>query len=210
MRTIPMMEEIALAIKKYSPEAWVINYTNPMSVCVRTLYKAFPGIKAFGCCHEVFGTQKLLAKALDNICGIKDVKRSDITVEVMGVNHFTWLTKARYKNIDLFPVYAKFVEKYKKDGYVDKVDDNWMNNAFLSAEKVKMNLFDRYGIIAAAGDRHLAEFCEGSWYLDSPEQVRDEWHFGLTSVDWRKNDLKKRLERSARLVSGEEEFKLML
>lgn len=48
MRTIPMMEEIALAIKKYSPEAWVINYTNPMSVCVRTLYKAFPGIKAFG------------------------------------------------------------------------------------------------------------------------------------------------------------------
>ena len=208
MRTIPMMEEIALAIKKYSPEAWVINYTNPMSVCVRTLYKAFPGIKAFGCCHEVFGTQKLLAKALDNICGIKDVKRSDITVEVMGVNHFTWLTKARYKNIDLFPVYAKFVEKYKKDGYVDKVDDNWMNNAFLSAEKVKMNLFDRYGIIAAAGDRHLAEFCEGSWYLDSPEQVRDEWHFGLTSVDWRKNDLKKRLERSARLVSGEEEFKL--
>lgn len=93
----------------------------------------------------------------------------------MGVNHFTWLTKARYKNIDLFPVYAKFVEKYKKDGYVDKVDDNWMNNAFLSAEKVKMNLFDRYGIIAAAGDRHLAEFCEGSWYLDSPEQVRDEW-----------------------------------
>ena len=61
MRTIPMFEEIAENIKKYSPDAWVINYTNPMTLCVKTLYRVFPGIKAFGCCHEVFGTQRLLA-----------------------------------------------------------------------------------------------------------------------------------------------------
>ena len=36
LRTIPMYEEIALAIKAYSPDAWVINYTNPMSVCVKS------------------------------------------------------------------------------------------------------------------------------------------------------------------------------
>jgi len=64
-------------------------------------------------------------------------------------------------------------------------------------------LFNKYGYIAAAGDRHLAEFCEGKWYLASPERV-NEMHFGLTSVAWRKQDLQKRLERSARLVSGEE------
>ena len=44
-------------------------------------------------------------------------------------------------------------------------------------------------------------------YLDSPEQVR-EWKFGLTTVAWRKDDLKKRLEKSQRLVSGEEDFDL--
>ena len=37
LRTIPMYVEIAEAIRDYSPEAWVINYTNPMSLCVRTL-----------------------------------------------------------------------------------------------------------------------------------------------------------------------------
>ncbi|MBR6957467.1 MAG: alpha-glucosidase/alpha-galactosidase, partial [Erysipelotrichaceae bacterium] len=42
IRTIPMFMEIAEAIREYAPEAWVINYTNPMSICVKTLYETFP------------------------------------------------------------------------------------------------------------------------------------------------------------------------
>ena len=52
-----------------------------MTLCVKTLYRVFPEIKAFGCCHEVFGTQKLLCKALEDILGIKDVKRQEIITE---------------------------------------------------------------------------------------------------------------------------------
>ena len=54
------------AVKENAPNAWVINYTNPMSLCVKTLYETFPGIKAFGCCHEVFGTQKMLQSVYEN------------------------------------------------------------------------------------------------------------------------------------------------
>ena len=198
LRTMPMMEKIALAIKEYCPDAWVINYTNPMTVSIRTLYRAFPKIKAFGCCHEVFGTQGLLIRALDDILGIEGVERADISVNVVGVNHLTWLTRAKYRNIDLFEVYERFVSKYYEDGFVENVHDNWMNNSFASAQRVKFDLFKRFGYIAAAGDRHLAEFCPGDWYLESPEQVR-EWKFGLTPVSWRKNDLKERLERAASL-----------
>lgn len=207
LRTIPMFEEIAENIKKYCPEAWVINYTNPMTMCVKTLYRVFPQIKAFGCCHEVFGTQKFLAKALDEMCGLKDVNREEIKVNVIGVNHFTWLTKAQYKDIDIFPVYREFVEKYKETGYGERVDNGWLNKSFQSMERVKMDLFSRYGYIAAAGDRHLAEFCPGDWYLKDEETVED-WKFGLTTVKWRKEDLQKRLERSERLFTGEEKFEL--
>lgn len=42
LRTIPMFVEIAEAVKEYAPGAWVINYTNPMSLCVKTLYHTFP------------------------------------------------------------------------------------------------------------------------------------------------------------------------
>ncbi len=209
MRTLPMYEEIAENIKKYSPKAWVISYTNPMTLCIKTLYRVFPEIKAFGCCHEVFGTQKLLARVVEEMLGESNVERHEIKVNPVAVNHFTWLTSATYKNIDLFPHYAAFCEKYP-DGYEPadrKVDDNWMNNSFTSAEKVKMDLFRRFGYIAAAGDRHLAEFCEGKWYLESPERVR-EMHFGLTTVAFRKKQLQERLDKSRRLVSGEEAVKI--
>ena len=70
-----------------------------------------------------------------------------------------------------------------------------------------MDLFLRYGYIAAAGDRHLAEFCPGSWYLKDPETV-EAWDFGLTTVEWRKNDLKDRLAKSADYVAGKVPFEL--
>ena len=203
-----MYEEIAENIKKYCPEAWVINYTNPMTLCVKTLYRVFPEIKAFGCCHEVFGTQKVLSYALDKIMGIKDVTREEIIVNPVAVNHFTWLTSAKYKDIDLFPVYKKFTDKYYENGYDEHIDQNWMNKGFASKERIKMDLFRRYGYIAAAGDRHLAEFCPGKWYLKDPETVK-QWGFGLTTVDYRKEDLKDRLRRSENLRDGTEEIKLV-
>ena len=188
MRTVPMYEFIAESVKEFCPDAWVISYTNPMTMCIRTLYRVFPEIKAFGCCHEVFGTQKFLAKMIEETFG-ETVDRREIKVTPTGVNHFTWLTSARWRGIDLFPYYRDFCCKYA-DGYLgDKpVDFNWINNAFESKEKVKMDLFRRFGYIAAAGDRHLVEFCEGKWYLENVDRVI-EMGFGLTPVSWRKEDL---------------------
>ena len=208
MRTIPMFEEIALNVKKYCPEAWVINYTNPMTLCVRTLHRTFPGIKAYGCCHEVFGTQRVLRTALEEICGIKVENRAEMEVNPISVNHFTWLTAAHYKDIDLFPVYEKFAEKYAETGYTKNLESNWWNDHFSCSQRVKLDLFKRYGYIAAAGDRHLAEFCPGKWYLKDPETAHS-WGFGLTPVSWRKDTQKKKEEECKKRLSGEEPIKLV-
>ncbi|OUP83630.1 alpha-glucosidase/alpha-galactosidase [Lachnoclostridium sp. An169] len=206
LRTLPMFVEIAEAVRDHAPDAWVINYTNPMSLCVKVLYHVFPQIKAFGCCHEVFGTQKVLKGIAERTLGIENIDRRDIHVNVLGINHFTWFDYASYKGYDLFPIYREYVDSHFEEGYEEK-DENWMNSTFACAHRVKFDLFRRYGLIAAAGDRHLAEFMPGNEYLNDPETVKS-WKFGLTTVDWRKEDLKKRLEKSHRLVSGEEEVKL--
>ena len=99
----------------------------------------------------------------------------------------------------------KDIEGCKSQCKYKKSDENWMNKYFSCSEKVKIDLFLRYGSIAAAGDRHLAEFCPGDWYLKDKETV-EKWGFALTPVSWRKDDLEKRLERSERLYSGEEKF----
>ncbi len=108
-----MYVEFAEAIRKNCPDAWVINYTNPIAICLKTLYEVFPNIKAFGCCHKVFGTQKLLAEVVKEFLEEdRDISRREIKVNVLGINHFTWFDKALYKSYYLFPLYKEFVDKY--------------------------------------------------------------------------------------------------
>ncbi len=116
LRTIPQYVEIAHAVREHCPDAWVINYTNPMALCVRTLYAVFPNIKALGCCHEVFGTRKLLAAVAREIFDADSAEMSDIEVNVLGINHFTWIDKASYRGNDLFSVYSEFIARHP-DGF---------------------------------------------------------------------------------------------
>jgi len=207
LRTIPQMEVIAHAIRDYCPKAWVINYTNPMALCVKALYDAFPEIRAFGCCHEVFGGKKLLASAVKDICGVDGITRDDVKINVVGVNHFTWVTEASWHNMDLMAVYMDFAKKYYDSGFEGQEEINWMNSSFATNRRVKFDLSLRYGYFANAGDRHLAEFCPKSWYL-ADENCAHSWGFGLTSVDWRKKRQQGKLEHGLRLVSGEENVKI--
>ena len=175
-----------------------------MSMAVKILYHVFPDIKAFGNCHEVFGTQKLLAEVLKETRKL-EVNFRDIDVNPQGINHFTWINKAAYKDIDIFPLYKEFVEKYKETGYY--FADYNKDNVFGGTDKVKLNLFDEYGIIAAAGDRHLVEFFPNDLFLDG-DNPQPKWGFKLTPVDVRiakmeKDDLDARL-----IANGQKEVKI--
>jgi galacturan 1,4-alpha-galacturonidase len=211
LRTIPQYVEIGRAIREHCPGAWVINYTNPMALCVRTLYETFPAVKAIGCCHEVFGTRKLLAAVAREELGARQgepgpaATMADIEVNVLGINHFTWLNRASFRGEDLFPHYRSFIEKHPA-GFELGGEGSWKTDWFSSAELVKFDLFKRYGLIAAAGDRHLAEFMP-PWYLrdrDAPAT----WKFTLTPVSWRIENAAQLRAKSQRLASGEEAFTL--
>ncbi|MEC3617134.1 family 4 glycosyl hydrolase [Bacillus stercoris] len=194
LRAVPIFAEIARAIRDYAPESWVINYTNPMSVCTRALYKVFPGIKAIGCCHEVFGTQKLLAEMVTERLGIEVQRREDIHVNVLGINHFTWITAASYRHIDLLPIFREFSSHYGESGY-ELEGESWRDSVFHSAHRVAFDLFETYGAIPAAGDRHLAEFLPGP-YLKQPEV----WKFHLTPISFRKQDRALKRQETERFI----------
>ena len=201
LRCLPMFRDFALAIKEYCPNAWVINFTNPMSACVKTMYKVFPEIKAFGCCHEVFGTQKLLVKILEEKYGIK-ASRDEIRTNIVGVNHFTFLTEAKYKGMDLLPIYDEYINEHP-NGLEHSVEaKHWANGAYLTKELVKFTLFKRYGAIAAAGDRHLAEFCPSNWFVGSEEMVKETYGFSLTKVCNRKVELEQRKQKARDYYNG--------
>jgi len=201
MRTAPIYEGFAQAIERCCPQAWVLNLTNPMSACVKALYDTFPGIKAFGCCHEVFHTQDFLCCVLKEMTGVECTRR-DIYTDASGVNHFTWITEARYQEHDLLALLPGFMEKYFESGYYEHGPaDQWTWDHFAYGNRVKMDLFRRYGALAAAGDRHLVEFLPGKWYLGSPEMAR-QWHYALTPVSWREKNQAEKIAEGEAMAAG--------
>jgi galacturan 1,4-alpha-galacturonidase len=200
---IPIFVEFAKAIQKICPEAWVINFTNPMTLCLQALYEGFSEIKAYGNCHEVFGSQKDLADIYNDYVGEKVAKREDIEIVVSGINHFTWITKMSCKGVDLYPLYDTHVKKYGDPNYEEDPGKYKRNAPFGSAAKIKYDLYHKFNCMAAAGDRHLAEFMPVSYYLKDQER-RDYFKFNLTPVSWRVDNLKRAIEKTKRLINHEE------
>jgi len=195
---MPIYETFADAIRRHCPDAWVLNFTNPMSMCVQTLYHVFPKIKAFGNCHEVFFVQKILARCYQEATG-KKISFKDVQINVQGINHFTWINRATVEDVDLFPLYREFALQYREVGLSG---EDWIHvGPFGSAEKVKLDLFLKTGVIAAAGDRHLVEFLPHDPYLKDLDAIR-HWRFFLTPVELRKHIMSRGDQTARRIIDG--------
>jgi alpha-galactosidase len=138
-------------------------------------------------------------------------KRREIKTEVSGINHFTWISKAMYKDIDILTLLPAFMEKYFESGYcannTDILYHKHSDDPFVYGNRVKMDLYRRFGVLGGAGDRHLAEFMNNSWYMKSPSDVTN-WGFKLTPVSLRKQRQKEQILRSYNLANGIEEIKI--
>jgi alpha-galactosidase len=182
LRSAIVYKEFAEAIATFCPKAWIINYTNPMSICTRTLTRVAPELKVFGCCHEVFSTQRMLARIAGQYLNIESPRRNEIQVNVLGINHFTWIDRAAYQEHDLLELLHHHISQLGVlRTYTQEEVESW-NDWFYSADQVKFALFQRYGILAAAGDRHLVEFLPG--FIRSPETLF-KWGIIRTPVSWR-------------------------
>ncbi len=210
MRTVPIYEGFAREIMEHCPKAWVINLTNPMTACTKTLFDVFPKIKAFGCCHEVFNAQEFLCCVAKEILGVPRPNRKEMIIDACGVNHFTWITEANYNGHDMLELLPEFIEKFYEKGYCERVGtapDGFGDDPFLYGNKVKMDLFNRFGILAAAGDRHLVEFMNNSWYIKDKAAV-DHWLYHLTPVSYRKKDRVDKIAQSKSIAAGEEKIEV--
>ena len=180
-RAVPLFVDFARAIERNCPNAWVINYTNPMTLCTAALYKGFPGIKALGCCHEVFHTESYIASFIARIRGIETPDRREIDIDVSGLNHFTFVTKALYKGEDVMPLLKEYVKN--DDVFADRSkkakervrDGKWFDSDHL----VALRFLRDFSTLGAAGDRHLAEFVP--FFLTSDA---DAWHYGFVRTPY--------------------------
>lgn len=185
MRAMPIKEHYAHLVMQHCPDAWCINYTNPMTLCTAALYAAEAEIKAFGCCHEVFGTQQMLQKYVKKWFQLDQMpSRQDIKLDIAGVNHFTVASQAHWQGHDLFP-YLK--EEMASSSFFDDrsaiAQQRTAKGEWFRSEKlIAFDFLRRFNVLGAAGDRHLAEFVP--WYISTREELH-RWGVQATPFSWR-------------------------
>ncbi|ATW48566.1 6-phospho-beta-glucosidase [Streptomyces peucetius] len=86
LRTVPVVLDIAERVRRTNPDAWIIDFTNPVGIVTRALLQA--GHKAVGLCNVAIGFQRKFA-------GLLDVVPSEIHLDHVGLNHLTWETAVR-------------------------------------------------------------------------------------------------------------------
>ena len=161
LRNIPVLLSIARDMQELCPDAWLLNITNPMTVLCRAVTRESP-IKTIGLCHEVTLTQFTLSQLLD-----ADFREFDFTVA--GVNHLPLITDMRIAGQDGFARLREVLER-----------DDPRTQGIVASNRLKLALYERFGVLPAAGDRHLAEFFPG--FLTEESDWGERWGVQLTTI----------------------------
>jgi alpha-galactosidase len=164
-----VVAEIGRKVLEICPNALFLNYTNPMTVLTRVL--AMQGVKVVGLCHEWIGVREHLAQMFET-------KPENITAKIAGVNHLIWVMDLYADGKRVFDELPAITEKVLNGEIKVDTDDT---SVFADHAKVKSTLFQLYGALPAAGDRHIAEFF--------PHFINESTHWGkdygliLTNVE---------------------------
>lgn len=112
MRELPVIMECAKDIKELCPDAWVINYINPSAVHGIALSRYAPQLKTFALCDSHHMPHKkayyaIRAGIIEDISEFNGEIDRKFDFRIAGVNHFTWLLKAKYDGKDVMPQVAE-------------------------------------------------------------------------------------------------------
>lgn len=205
LRTIPACIEIAEKIKALCPDAWVINTGNPMNISIMALREGYPDIKVFGSSNEAFAAADLVAEFVSKDSNLPRVHRKDIKTNLLGINGFCWFDSVTYKGDDVMPIYRRFNENFAANGFEYHTGE-YKSNPKVSGNRVKFDMFLRYGVIAACDDRHIAEHCP-PWYI-STQKTASNWKFGTVNANYMKRLKVENTAYSKKLVNGDSTLKI--
>lgn len=175
LRTAPVMLDFAHDMEEVCPNAWFLNYVNPMAILTGTLQR-FTGIKTVGLCHSV----QVCASHLLNELGME----YDDTVQwkIAGINHQAWLLECTRDGVDLYPEIKRrallynagkldigtFEERVKSLTGGREVDERTLEHLRkdydlytqkgLHGDMVRLELMRRFGYYITESSEHNSEY----------------------------------------------------
>ncbi|UCD57877.1 MAG: hypothetical protein JSV16_01840 [Candidatus Hydrogenedentota bacterium] len=178
LRSVPVLVGIAENMEKLCPRAWLINYTNPMSTLCLAVDRA-THIRTIGLCHELQGVLYVLRSML------KLWEDTAMEMQVAGVNHFIWLLSLRIGGRDGFRMLRNWMRKPTPFEVQDEEVKQMFAPSMIDTARLKLELFEKFGYLPAAGDRHIAEFFD--CYLEDFKEAERTYGIKPTSIKERRD-----------------------
>lgn len=138
LRTLPVMFEFAKDMEEVCPDAWLLNYTNPMAILTMGMLKATK-IKTVGLCHSV---QVCVPELFEHL-GIKDQYNLDeFQWKIAGINHMAWLLEINRNGKDFYPEVRKLAAEIANP----------------HKDSVRFELMKHFGYYITESSEHNAEY----------------------------------------------------
>ena len=150
LRTIPVLKDFAEDMEEVCPDAWFLNYTNPMAMLAGYMQR-YTNVKTVGLCHSV----QVCTQSLGETLGLD---LSDCRDKIAGINHMAWLLEIYdSKGNDMYPLIKSKIE--------EKLNDPNCEN------KVRLDYIKRFGYYCTESSEHNAEY--NPFYIKSkyPELI---------------------------------------
>ena len=145
LRTIPVMLDIAADMAELCPDAWLLNYTNPMAMLCWATYAGSPIQRVVGLCHSVQWTTRGLAELVG-------VPYEEVDYLGAGVNHQAWILRFRRNGEDLYPLL---------DAAIDRDPE--------LRRRVRVEIYRRFGYFPTESSEHSSEYLP--WFLRDDAMV---------------------------------------
>jgi alpha-galactosidase len=145
LRTFPIITDITTDMREVCPDAYFLNYTNPMAMNVWWASLVAPGIKTVGLCHSV-------SKTVRDLCALVGVPFVGTHYRAAGVNHQAWVLEWSRDGKDLYPLLR---DRIAADPQLQR--------------RVRVEMFRRIGFYPTESSEHSSEYLP--WFLRSALQI---------------------------------------
>ncbi|MBR2626532.1 MAG: alpha-glucosidase/alpha-galactosidase [Lentisphaeria bacterium] len=168
LRTIPVMFDFARDMEKVAPEAWLLNYTNPMAMLTGAMLKG-TDVKTVGLCHSVQVCVQSLLQTLELDASPERI--ANIKWKTAGINHMAWLLELSENGKDLYPEIKKIADKKVKAWRKAPKDKK-------SGNMIRLEMMKRFGYYVTESSEHNAEYAP-FWIKNNYPGLIDEWNIPL-------------------------------
>jgi alpha-galactosidase len=178
LRSVPVVVDIARTVARRSPDALLINVSNPLTALCRAVARETE-VRTVGLCNELVGLQFVMSLLFDaDLLGVDP--------QVGGVNHFPLCTALQISSRDGFAMLDELLadpERLAQPVWMAPPDGmhyrktsagpEWTKADVVAGNRLKLELFRRFGVLPGASDTHIAEFLPP--FVTSRSDFGREW-----------------------------------